>query len=403
MVLNKKIFIWMIGLILLSSFVLADTNDDLWNKLESGWSLDEDSGAFYDIKEDVISFNESNYLYNQNSILGEAPFFNQSDNGYIDFDNTSTTIKSGLQLNYSTYTINLWFNATTDPNNSPPSGNDRMLICGNYINDPMWALKIDSNNKDKLQYYTFKPPARTLNTIAYGSNTAWDINTWYMVTVIFNGTHIQFYLNGVADGTPTATETNGYDDFVRYIRIGNDATNVMEFDGLIDEVYIFNDTISQTEIDYLYNSGSGNKVTEPVGEDITLPTITDYKNFTIDEGDSIASNFNATDDVGIDEWWVSDVSNFKINNSGYFENNTELVPGSYPVTVYVNDTSNNIDSKNVTVYVNLAFGRKIFSWRNMLTSTDVGYMDESGNLYVTSNLKVEGCIQYNGGILGTCV
>lgn len=80
--------------------------------------------------------------------------------------------------------------------------------------------------------------------------------------------------------------------------------------------------------------------------DTTPPSFIDGTptNQTITYGDAFAYNINATDEIALDCFIVNDTTNFKINCSGYLENNTLLSAGLYNLNVTINDTSNNKNS-----------------------------------------------------------
>ena len=84
--------------------------------------------------------------------------------------------------------------------------------------------------------------------------------------------------------------------------------------------------------------------------DTTPPTLSVY-NITQTNTTAVQGNFNATDTSGIDYWWINDTTNFKINQTGFFENNTNLAVAIYYVNISVNDTVGNIASE--IIYVNL--------------------------------------------------
>ncbi len=85
--------------------------------------------------------------------------------------------------------------------------------------------------------------------------------------------------------------------------------------------------------------------------DFVTPEL-NVSNITINEDSSIGSLFNASDTSGLSYWWVNDTTNFKINQSGYFENNIELTVRSYSVTISINDTYGNTASEIILVTVN---------------------------------------------------
>lgn len=67
-------------------------------------------------------------------------------------------------------------------------------------------------------------------------------------------------------------------------------------------------------------------------------------NQTIGYGDALEYNINATDETEFGCFEINDTINFKINCSGYLENNTLLSAGLYNLNVTINDSSNNMNS-----------------------------------------------------------
>jgi len=90
-----------------------------------------------------------------------------------------------------------------------------------------------------------------------GVNTAYvaytpTLNTWLHLVGTYNGSAIEFHVNGASVGT-TALSGNLNAGSSNYtVRIGKQATTGGYFDGLIDEVRIYNRALSQAEIQWLY-------------------------------------------------------------------------------------------------------------------------------------------------------
>ncbi len=93
---------------------------------------------------------------------------------------------------------------------------------------------------------------------------------------------------------------------------------------------------------------------KPAGDDTTPPTFTNINNITINNITELGVNFNATDETGFDSFIINDTTNFAINRSGFFKNNTQLVVKQYFVNVTINDTSNNLASTIIWVNVTAA-------------------------------------------------
>lgn len=99
------------------------------------------------------------------------------------------------------------------------------------------------------------------NNVKYASQSGafWSsansvtLNTWQLVSVVFDGTNVIIYVNGVSKGTdtigaPTSSPSNIF-------TIGNRSTSDRAFDGFIDEVRIYNRALTTAEITDLYNQG----------------------------------------------------------------------------------------------------------------------------------------------------
>lgn len=99
------------------------------------------------------------------------------------------------------------------------------------------------------------------------------------------------------------------------------------------------------------------------------PIITNAQNFTIFENQTIGFQFQASG--AIDNWQVNN-TNFKINQTGYFENNTVLSTITiHYVNISVNDTSGNYDSFVSIINVTKAPTNITFAYYNSLDNNDL--------------------------------
>jgi hypothetical protein len=86
-------------------------------------------------------------------------------------------------------------------------------------------------------------------------NTQLQEKTWYHLAATYNGNQVKLYLNGQLDAFYTITgsiETTNFPVSIGYWGVAN----ADYFNGLIDEVQIFNRALSDTEIVAIYNAGS---------------------------------------------------------------------------------------------------------------------------------------------------
>ncbi len=102
------------------------------------------------------------------------------------------------------------------------------------------------------------------------------------------------------------------------------------------------------------NDTTGNKNSSTIRFtiDLTSPTFTNLSNQTVEYGNALTYDLNSSDTVLFDCFSVNDTTNFKINCSGYLENNTNLSVNLYWLNITVNDTSNNQNSTLLQVNVN---------------------------------------------------
>ncbi len=114
--------------------------------------------------------------------------------------------------------------------------------------DDSYFLRFDGND---LDFHIRNSTGDGGNTASF--NNQFSIDTWYQVAGTFNGTHIIPYINGVA-GTPNVIPL----DTIRsspnentHVGSENDCGGV--YNGSIDEVMIFNRSLSAFEIGQLYN------------------------------------------------------------------------------------------------------------------------------------------------------
>src|SRR3989449_1738626 len=97
------------------------------------------------------------------------------------------------------------------------------------------------------------------------------LNAWTHIAVVRSGATLNFYINGKLDASVNAMDTNAFRNGVNTLRIGGQSPGAKNrfFNGIIDEVHIYNRALSQAEIQsdmntaistvaaYSYNEGSG--------------------------------------------------------------------------------------------------------------------------------------------------
>jgi hypothetical protein len=116
------------------------------------------------------------------------------------------------------------------------------------------------NDDGSQRSYNFQVYDGILTFHASSVGDSWDMVTgstlsvgqWYHVAVTYNGTDMQLYLNGVPDGNP-APHSGGILNSTARLTIGSKDNSGDWFDGLIDEVRIFDYVRTQEEIQSTMN------------------------------------------------------------------------------------------------------------------------------------------------------
>jgi len=209
--------------------------EDLNTNLLAYYKLDETSGT--NVEDSVNGYNGTNdgATVNQVGKIERAYNFDGNDKIY----NTDTILNSPY------VTVSGWVNADTWGSANDLIGK-RNIVSGSY-----WEIRMGATQ-------TYLVSARTAGDGSVGSTTAPILNEWIMVTGVFNETGLYLYFDGVLNNSvinTNALSAGGYGNLT--IGYQDEGVGRYYFNGTIDEVGIWNRTLSQSEITQLYNSGSG--------------------------------------------------------------------------------------------------------------------------------------------------
>jgi hypothetical protein len=170
-------------------------------------------------------------------------------NSAYNFNGNNTHIavpsNNSLQLT-NNYTINGWFNAN--------------IFFSTNISDRSIVSKVQSTG----WYGGYEViVGGTSNDIAHVGNvggnnfnigsTGYSINTWYMFTATYNGNLMSLYMNGVL--VSSQTKSGNLETSTLPLRFGMRDGNFQFFDGKIDDIGIWNRSLTQQEITRLYDGG----------------------------------------------------------------------------------------------------------------------------------------------------
>lgn len=155
---------------------------------------------------------------------------------------------AGLGVSGTGITLLAWFNADA-------FGDDRIIskATGENIPDHYWSLGTPNNSS--LRVRLMLNGATVQHTF---STSAFSTGQWYFVAVTYDGSTVRAYVNGGQIGSASATGTLSTNTSVA-TAIGNQPSGAGDraFDGRIDEVAVFDEALTATEISSLYAIATG--------------------------------------------------------------------------------------------------------------------------------------------------
>ena len=168
------------------------------------------------------------------------------------------------------------------------------------------------------------------------------VGAWHMITVVYDGDAnlVYFYINATADSGGTDAYSNTFSADVEY-NIGRTGGGAISLDAVVDEVGIWNRSLSADEITQLYNGGTG--ITHATfGPTIILNSPIDNFNSS---SQSITFNGTAYDDINlinvsfILDSTYNETNTTGLNNSNYIFSLTTISEGTHNWTYEACDNS----------------------------------------------------------------
>ncbi len=217
----------LILLLIISSSLIAMPFDDVLGF----WDFDENGSA--PAQDKTANGNDVNLVgaVRDTGKVGQALSFDGVN------DHAEKLAASGLPQGSQAFTVTLWFNSKSATHQSSEIDSIGHLVSFGSESQNQWNL---------FQVFQGKLHAAFHSNDLQG-NTLTEINTWYHAAVTFDGTTRTLYLDGAQDGidVPTTPNVSGTNLF-----FGSTPGSlpVYYFDGLIDEVGLWNRALSAEEI-----------------------------------------------------------------------------------------------------------------------------------------------------------
>lgn len=217
---------------------------DLTADLAVGYKLDEASGTTVTDVLSTTNGTSSGVTVNQTGILGTCYQYTAANN-YL-----YASSPSGISY---PRTISMWINMTSLPSTAGRYFTLARELDGSFAEN--WFIRISSSdellagvkNTSGTYYYTYETTSGSMST-----------GQWYnIIYAIPSSGAAKLYINSVLQTGTSQTFSGTHTTSNYQWSIGNAKLGSNAIAGYVDDVYEWSKELSQSEIDYLYNSGTG--------------------------------------------------------------------------------------------------------------------------------------------------
>jgi hypothetical protein len=236
----------------------------------------------------VLDFGISGYDYTGTLLSGAVYDSNGYRNGCVRFGGGADHIDVGSwDIDTGEISLAAWFKADDF---DVADGRIISKAEGPNEGDHYWMISTIEDTGKKLRFRVKASPGWTDTLI--GTHDALTSGVWYHVAATFDGVDMRLYLDGAPAGNQQHSNTGVLDtDPSVSIHIGNNPpAGDRGFDGLIDEVRIYDYVLSETEIAKL------GELTLSASADVTISNVTASADATFD---SSGETYSASADVTI--------------------------------------------------------------------------------------------------------
>ncbi len=165
-------------------------------------------------------------------------------------------------------------------------------------------------------------------------------NQWYYVTVVKNNLNYHLYVNGVLQTSGTLSQMD-----IEDLRFGARSDDVWYFEGIIDEVTIYDTDLDQYNIYTLYQNQKEPSTFLSIGEEdeINLHPVADFIYYPDDPTTQSTVYFNSTS-YDVDGYLIN--WTWTIENLSYYGEHIQhqfVEDGSYNVSLTIQDNNNGSD------------------------------------------------------------
>ena len=278
-------------------------------------------------------------------------------------------------------TINLWVK-TTD--------NDGVFLHYSEGIGSYYGFRVSiSSNKVSFRYVSSSGAVNA----EVSSTTSVNDGDWHMITAVDNGTDLNVYFDGVWEAKVTrAVMVYSSPMRVNFGALRPDGSGLLWYDGLIDEVAVFNVTLTADNVEYLYNLGAPTANQQyPFSVPSAYFDITNtnsINNMTAYFNSTTYSTTNGTINTGIEDSIEEFTILAQTSTNNYF---TQTFP-DYNISSDLDITF--VEYPRITLYDNFT-GDTLTGFNVTYVSNDTCYQ-ESANVSDQSGIDGKCNLKYNG-------
>ena len=172
-----------------------------------------------------------------------------------EFDGDDDYIDAGTDssLDFTdTFAVSVWIN--------PDTKGDFEIVIGRWATSPGhdWVLNFE-NQADQLLKFGIR---QSDGNIDVATLSPIPTNEWTHIVGVYDGTDILIYMNGVVQETTPASGNIDNDGAI--LSIGSAGDSTLPFNGAIDEVAIYNRSLSASEVYEMYNRLKGRFISQTI-------------------------------------------------------------------------------------------------------------------------------------------
>lgn len=317
--LQSKKMLWLILLIGGIFLIVSSANVlafDWTNGIHEYFKLDEGKGNTTGVLGTVANWSANSTATDHwgTGFFNNATRFNRTAGDYL-----ITPLILGTNL--TNWTISLWVNVTSDTSVGIIGQTEAyryFLGTSGSLNFAFWLGEGSSWNK--------------ANNVACSSPVV--KGQWYHLIWMRENTNLSLWINGTACASIN-TLTAGYEYFNKTLEIGKHTTDALN--GMIDEIGVWNRSLTAAEITEIYNSGNGLAYATTYAPLINTYLISPTNNTLFSD---VGGNFTINASIGGTTSWLFKNATFYIwNSTGIFNKtaNTTFVGVSNQTTMFIDE------------------------------------------------------------------